>query len=181
MVFVMLAEGFEEIEALTVVDVLRRAQVSVRTVSIKSKEVTGSHGITVLADKLLSEADFSELKMLVLPGGMPGTKNLDASGELSEALDRAVSEGKLVAAICAAPTILGKRGYLKGRRATCYEGMEGELLGAEFVREPVAVDLPFITSRGPATAMKFACELVRQMKGDELASAVYGAMLPDEK
>lgn len=180
MVFVMLAEGFEEIEALTVVDVLRRAQISVETVSIKDKEVTGAHGITVSADRLLNEMDFSELQMLVLPGGMPGTKYLDASKELSEILERAVTEGKFVAAICAAPTVLGKRGYLKGKRATCYEGMEAELLDAEVLREPVVTDLPFITSRGPATAMRFAVELVRQLKGDETADAVYGAMLPVE-
>lgn len=157
MVYVFLGTGFEEIEALTVVDILRRGNVGTETVSImEEKTVIGSHGIPVVADKMLAQADFDSADMLVLPGGLAGTKNLEACEPLMEQVDTFLKNGKSVSAICAAPTILGHRGHLQGKKAICYPGMEGELTGAEVVYEPAVKDGNIITGRGMGCSAAFA-------------------------
>lgn len=174
MVYVHLAEGFEEIEALTAVDVLRRAGVDVMTVAMgESKAVTGAHDITVGADLLFAEADYSAADMIVLPGGMPGTTHLMESAALGREIQNYVQLGRWVAAICAAPMVLGGLGVLEGKRATIYPGMETHLAGAvTVVDQPVVVDGKIITSRGPGTAMEFALALVEAIKGKTTAEDI---------
>ncbi len=169
-VYVFLAEGFEEIEGLTVVDILRRAQVETRTVSIMGRaQVTGSHGIEVKADGVFEELDLTDGTLYVLPGGMPGTKYLGAHEGLAELLKRADREGKRIAAICAAPSVLGGLGLLQGRTAVCYPGFEDKLTGAEVTGNPVEVSGNVTTSRGMGTAIPFALSLVSQLKDPETA------------
>lgn len=166
MIYVHLAEGFEEIEALTVVDVLRRADLPVKTVSIeKGLEVVGRSGISVAADIMFSEADYKNCEMLVLPGGQPGTSNLMNNQDLLKLIKEFYHEGKYLAAICAAPMILGELGLLTGKKATIYPGMESHLKQGEYKDMPVVVDGTVITSQGPATAMAFSLELVGILKG----------------
>lgn len=180
-VYVHLAEGFEEIEALTVVDVLRRANVEVETVSVAGKiEVTGGHGIKVIADRLFEDTDYSQGSMLVIPGGMPGTKNLSMHIGLAEKLKEYSASGKWIAAICAAPSILGKLGLLKDREAVCYPGFEEELKGAKVCSLPVVKSGTIITSRGPGTAIKFALTLVEVLKGAETSEKLKNSMLAGE-
>ena len=140
-VALFLANGFEEIEALATVDILRRAQLTVETISISDKKsVTGAHNLSVIADKTFQEANFSDVGLLVLPGGMPGAKNLNEHEELKQLISQFNEEGKLIAAICAAPMVLGGLGLLKDRRATCYPGFETELTGAKATGESVVID-----------------------------------------
>ena len=183
MVYVFLAEGFEEIEALMPVDLLRRAGIAVETVSITgTKQVTGARKISVNADRLLGEVDFDAANVLVLPGGMPGTLNLAACEALMTKVDefaKSGNQGKKVAAICAAPAkILGLRGLVQGKKATCYPGLEGELNGAEVVYDKVVTDGNITTSRGLGTAIDFACELISILdskeKSDEIRKSVVG-------
>lgn len=174
---VFLAGGFEEIEALTVVDICRRAGITVEMVSAeRDRIVEGSHGISVCADVLFEEVDFGSLDMLVLPGGMPGTRNLEAHQGLMEQVDAFYKEGKYVAAICAAPTVLGHRGILKGRKACCYPGMEGELEGAEVTYDPVAISDHVITARGMGCAIPFGLAITSVFCGknraEELAKGI---------
>lgn len=174
---IFFAKGFEEIEALTVVDICRRAGLTVTMVSVEAeKRVEGAHGIRVNTDMLFEEADFDRLDMLVLPGGMPGTRNLEAHRGLMEKLDAFYTEGKYVAAICAAPTILGHRGMLKGRKACCYPGMEAELTEALVVYDPVAVSEHVITSRGMGCAIPFGLAITSVFcgrdKAEELAKGI---------
>ena len=167
---VFLADGFEEIEALTVVDICRRAGIVVDMVSVKEeKEVTGSHGISVKADMLFGEVNFEKPDMLVLPGGMPGTRKLEAHQGLMEQLDAFYAAGKYVAAICAAPTVMGHRGILKGRKACCYPGMEEKLTGAEVVYDSVAVSDHVITSRGMGCAIDFGLAITSALCGEDKA------------
>ena len=147
-VYVFLAEGFEEIEGLTVVDLLRRAGVETEMVSVMDgKQIKGSHGIKVTADSMFDDADFSDADILVLPGGMPGTLNLGNHTGLCEILKKHYEAGKMVAAICAAPSVFGELGFLKGRIATCYPGFESKLEGAIVCATKVAVDENVITSQ----------------------------------
>ena len=174
---VFFADGFEEIEALTVVDICRRAGISVEMVSVKEgKEVTGSHGICVNTDLLFEEVDFESLDMLVLPGGMPGTRNLEGHQGLMTQLDDFYASGKYVVAICAAPTVMGHRGMLKGRKACCYPGMEEELTGAEVVLDPVVISDHVITSRGMGCAIAFGLAITSVLcgegKAEELANGI---------
>lgn len=169
-VCVFLADGFEEIEGLTVVDILRRAGVDTQMVSITDdRMVTGSHQIPIQADVCLRDLDVSGTELLVLPGGMPGTKNLGACKELTELLVRFHEEGKKVAAICAAPSVLGDLGILNGKKAVCYPGFEERLTGANVVHEQVAADGNVTTSRGMGTAIPFALSLVSQLVSEEKA------------
>ncbi len=169
-VCVFLADGFEEIEGLTVVDILRRAGVDTQMVSISSDwMVTGSHKIPVQADVCMEEADFSGTELLVLPGGMPGTLNLGACDALTGLLVQFHKEGKKVAAICAAPGVLGDLGILKGKKAVCYPGFEERLHGANVAYDKVAVDGNVTTSRGMGTAIPFALALVEQLVSKEKA------------
>ena len=132
-VFIFLADGFEEMEAIVPIDIFRRADIEVTVISIsKKKLVRGAHNISVMADCLFTEADFSENDLLYLPGGMPGTKNLDAHEGLKKLLLKQASENKYIAAICAAPSILGKLGLMKGREAICFPGFESQLHGSFF-------------------------------------------------
>lgn len=164
-VLIFFAEGLEEIEGLTVVDMLRRADISIDIVSITgSLNVTGSHGITVKADKLFEDVSFKDVKMLVLPGGFPGTTNLKAHEKLGIKLKEFAAAGKYVAAICAAPTVLGALGILNGKQGTCYPGHEAELTGCMTRQEPVVVDGNIITSRGMGTAILFSAELISVLK-----------------
>lgn len=162
MILAFLANGFEEVEAITVIDVLRRAEKKVITVGIGDNIITGAHGITVVADTydMLVEFD-DELEMVFLPGGMPGTINLEKSAVVQKALEYCNENNKIIAAICAAPSILGHKGLLDGRKACCYPGFEQELEGAEVLYDAVVKDGNIITSRGAGTAMKLALELVK--------------------
>ncbi len=169
-VCVFFGTGFEEIEALTVVDLLRRASIDVSMVSITGeKRVESSHKVWVEMDMLLEEVDFSGVKMIVLPGGMPGTKNLEACKILMEQVDKFYEEGKYLSAICAAPSILGHRGMLKGRNACSYPDFESHLEGAQVTRNPVEISEHIITSRGMGTAIEFGLAIVAGMKGEGTA------------
>ena len=171
-VYLFLANGFEEIEALTPVDLLRRAGIEIQTVSITAdRMVTGSHGIAVEADLTLEEADFERAQVLVLPGGLPGTTNLGNCLVLTEELKRfAAEERRKVAAICAAPSVLGQLGLLKGKRAICFPGWEEKLEGAQIEEGAKAVvDGNVITSRGMGTAVEFSLALVKELKDRETA------------
>lgn len=170
---VFLADGFEEIEGLTVVDILRRAGVRVDTVSVTGdKTIHGSHQIDVQADFLFEEMDFGRTDMLVLPGGMPGTLNLMNHKGLQELLEAYYEKGRYIAAICAAPSIFGRLGFLKGRKACCYPSFEEKLEGARVVRDPVSVDGHIITSRGMGTAIPFALKLTALLLGEEKAEEI---------
>ena len=160
MIYLFLAEGFEEIEALTPVDILRRAGKQVTTVGIGGKTVTGSHDISVLSDVADTDLVLTDADMIILPGGMPGTLNLDASPVVQNAIDVALANGTYIAAICAAPTILGKRGLLNGKKATCYPGMESDLMGAILGEDTVVQDGKIITAAGMGAALPFALKLV---------------------
>ena len=162
MVYVLLANGFEELEAITPVDVLRRHNIDIRTVSITNEKlITGTHGIQVAADLFASEVPLDEVDMLVLPGGMPGVKNLDASPITQSFIDATLRNGGHLAAICAAPSIFGKHGMLTNIKATCFPGFESELLNAVVVDAEVVTDGVFTTARSYESASAFASELVK--------------------
>ncbi len=168
MIFVHLAEGFEEIEAVTVVDILRRAGLEACFVSVdETSTVKGAHGVDIKADYMFKDADYSACDMIVLPGGLPGAHNLRDHEGLRKEISKFHKEGKGLAAICAAPLVFGDLGILKGRKATIYPGMEEELKGAEYIPFPVVRDTNIITSQGPATAMRFALAIVEFFKGEE--------------
>lgn len=178
--FLFLAAGFEEVEALTAVDVMRRAGMNVQTVSITSAlQVRGAHGITVNADLLFDNTLFSNPEWLVLPGGMPGASNLYEFAPLQGLLKaQAQSESGRIAAICAAPAVvLGQLGLLKGEKATCYPGFEGDLKGAEIVDSPVVVSGKFVMGNGPANALPWALTIVKEALGSEIAENVANGML----
>ena len=168
--YVFLADGFEEIEGLTVVDILRRAGADTQTVSVMGrKEITGSHRITLQADPVFEETSFEDGTLFVLPGGMPGTKHLGAHEGLTSLLKKAAAEGKRVAAICAAPSVLGDLGLLEGKHAACYPGFEDRLKGAQVEFTPVVTDGNITTSRGMGIAIPFALSLAAQLTGAEKA------------
>jgi 4-methyl-5(b-hydroxyethyl)-thiazole monophosphate biosynthesis len=181
MVYLFLAEGFEEIEALTPVDLLRRAGVAVTTVGVTGKTVKGSHGIEVTADVDAAEAREmlarTDVEMVVLPGGMPGTKNLDASPLVDAFLAAAAERGAFIAAICAAPMVLGRRGLLRGKRAVCYPGFEKYLDGAEVLAEHAVRDGKIITGQAMGAALPFALALVSALKGEAAAGELGAAVL----
>lgn len=167
---ILLAEGFEEVEALTPVDLLRRAGVETLIVSADDKRiVTGSHAISIQSDLLLKEFNVSDIDLLILPGGMPGTKNLDANESVRNAVLACDKRECFLAAICAAPSVFGHLGILKGRKATCYPGFEDQLEGAEFVTDSVVTDGHIITSRGLGTAIPFGLKLAELLVNTETA------------
>lgn len=176
--FVFLATGFEEMEAIGTVDVLRRGGVDTRIVSISDDHiVTGAHGIDVIADSLLAETDFSAADALILPGGMPGSNNLNDCEPLKKQLIAQYKAGKIVAAICAAPLVLGGLGLLKGRRATCYPGFEPTLIGATVTGEATETEGNVITGRGPGLVFNFGLALLAAIKNDAVAEEVAGGLL----
>lgn len=177
-VAVFFAQGFEEIEALTVVDGCRRVGFETSMVSVEgTKTVTSSHGVEVVMDKMLSEMDFSDVDMLVLPGGMPGTKNLEKSETLMNLVDSFVKENRYVAAICAAPSILGHRNILSGKRACSYPGFEPDLLGAKVSNNPVEWDGKVITARGMGCAIDFTLAIVEALESKEAADKLAGSII----
>lgn len=178
MIFVYIAEGFEEVEALTPVDVLRRADLDVATVSVERDLcVKGAHGIELSCDMLLEESEKFQADMLVLPGGMPGALGLSNCQTLLERLANENEKGTWIAAICAAPMVLAKAGVLKGKNATIYPGMDKEIAGAIPCADKVCIDGNIITSQGPATAMQFAFSLLTAISGEEKAKAIKKGML----
>ncbi|MBE6620889.1 MAG: DJ-1/PfpI family protein [Ruminococcaceae bacterium] len=176
MVILFLADGFEEIEALTPLDLLRRAGVETVTVGLGGREIRGSHGITVLADTDTEHMPTGPIDMVILPGGMPGAANLDASVVVADTLSRAAQSNAYLAAICAAPMVLGHKGYLAGKRATCFPGFEEELLGATVVPDGVVRDGHIITARGMGVALDFGLTLVAALKGEEVAASLRAAV-----
>lgn len=178
MVYVFLANGFEEIEALTVVDLLRRADIQVKTVSLmEEKTVYGSRGIPVISDILFKDGDYERCAMLVLPGGMPGTTNLCNHKEFNKVLIEYNEMKKPIAAICAAPMVLAKAGIFAGHKATIYAGMENELEGAIATKGNVVVSENLITSKGPGTAMDFALKIISVLADEEKAKEVAEELL----
>ena len=175
-VIVPLAEGFEEIEAVTIVDVLRRAEIQVTTAHLKKNPVTGSHAITVTADKNIDDIKASDFDCIVLPGGMPGSSNLKEDERIIGLIREFSAAGKITAALCAAPQVLGHAGVLKGKRATCFPGFEGQMIEAEYLPEPVVRDGKVITGKGPGCAIPFALELVASLAGKEKAARLKESM-----
>ena len=179
-VYEFLATGFEPIEAIGPVDILRRGDIDTKTVSITGdKLVEASNGTTVKADLLIEEADCSDADLLLLPGGMPGATNLNACMPLRQMLAAHHAKGRRIGAICAAPIVLGSLGLLKGRRATCYPGFEGHLAGAEYTGEMCTVDGNIITGKGPGAKFEYAFTLLAALTGREKAREVAAAMLCD--
>ena len=165
-----MADGCEEIEGLTVVDLVRRAGIEIEMISVSGeKNVTGSHKIAFQTDVSKADADFASYDGIVLPGGMPGTTHLMEDETVNRVIKEFAQDGKLVAAICAAPSVLGNAGLLEGKTATCYPGVEGKLTGANFVTNSVAKDGNIITSRGLGTAIDFAAEIVAYLNGKIVA------------
>lgn len=177
-VALFLADGFEEIEALTPVDVLRRANIKVTTISIsKDKLVKGAHEITVMADELIDQTNFSTFDALILPGGMPGTKNLNKCDQLKDILLEFSQAGKLIGAICAAPMVIGELGLLNGKNAICYPGFEKHLKGAIIQNKPSIADGNYITANGVGSALQFALNLVRELCDEDTAKELARKML----
>ncbi|MBQ2437217.1 MAG: DJ-1/PfpI family protein [Clostridia bacterium] len=177
MLYLFLAEGFEEIEALGTLDVLRRAGVETKTVGVTGPVVTGSHGIPVTADLVIEDAvKGQDLDGVILPGGMPGTKNLEASDLVKDFLRYCRDNGLLTAAICAAPSVLGHLGYLNGKKATCFPGFETELTGAVYTADSVTEDGNVITGKGAGAAHLFGEAIAARYVGREAAHTVLANM-----
>ncbi len=176
--FVFLAEGFEETEAIAIIDVLRRGELNVEIISVTGKkEVTGAHGITVLSDKLFEEASFDKGEILILPGGMPGTSNLNRHEGLKKLIKSYNEAGKYLGAICAAPSVLGGLGILKGKEAVCYPGFEDKLEGATISNSQTVVSGKVITSVGVISAVDFGLHIVKILQGEEIAKRTAAALL----
>ena len=174
-VCVLLAEGFEEVEALTVSDIMRRAKVTCDLVSIKDKKVTSSHNVTIEADKIIDEN--MDYDLVVLPGGMPGASNLRDDDKVINLIKKQNKEGKLIGAICAAPIVLGRAGLTEGRKITSYPEYEDELPNCDYLEEAVVVDGNIITSRGPATAMAFSYKLLEVLGYSHEVDGIASGML----
>lgn len=171
--YLFLADGFEEMEAITPIDVLRRAEIEVVSVAISDRKVVvGAHGISILADALFVEQNFEDATVLVLPGGMPGTKHLAAHQGLKKLLEQHTLQGRMIAAICAAPSILGKMDLLKGEEAVCYPGFENQLLGATICDAKVVQSGAIITAKGAGVAVQFSLKIVASLKGEAVANQV---------
>lgn len=175
MVYLIMADGFEEIEALATVDVLRRGGVDIKTVGLNGKTQTGSHNIPVGMDITIDEINKNDMEMVILPGG-GGYVNLEASDKVQAILDYANEKELYIAAICAAPSILGNKGLLQGHKATCYPGYEKYLKGAEKVADRAVVSGRFITGNGPGSSIAFAYQILKLLKGKDIADKVVSAM-----
>lgn len=175
---IFLAEGFEESEALLPLDILRRGGVDAITVSVSSdKVVKSSHGVQIVADAVINEISAADVQMIILPGGLPGATNLDASEQLDRLIMDFASAGKPLAAICAAPMVYGKRGLLRGKKATCYPGFDKYLDGAEYTGTLVECVDNFILGKGPAAAAEFGFAILEKLAGSEKAAEVRKGML----
>ncbi len=172
MIYVFLAEGFEEMEAIAPIDLLRRAGCEVVTVAVGDPLVNGAHGIPVQADITADRVAYENVEAVILPGGMPGTLNLEASAAVQQMLDYAWKNDLVIGAICAAPSVLGHKGFLDGKRAVCYPGFENELRGATVTTEPVAVDGRIVTAKGAGVGTEFGLALVEMLVGTETAQAL---------
>ena len=177
MVYLMLADGFEEIEALTPLDILRRAQIEVKTVGVTGKTVTGAHSIPVVADILLDDIVLEDMSAVILPGGMPGTLNLKNEKAVENAVLYAAEKGLLIAAICAAPSILGNLGLLESKEAICFPGFEDELKGADISDKSVVLSGNIITAKGAGVAAEFGFEILKQLKDEDTAQRLKKAMM----
>lgn len=167
---VFLAEGFEEMEAIIPIDIWRRAEFDVETISISSeKTVTGAHNIPIIADAIFEDSNFQDIDMLFLPGGIPGSTNLDEHAALSQLLLSFNTSNKKIVAICAAPLVLGHKGLLKGKNATCFPGFEKELIGANYTSASIQIDNNIITGKGAGVAFELALEVVTLFKNQEFA------------
>ncbi|MBE6732849.1 MAG: DJ-1/PfpI family protein [Ruminococcaceae bacterium] len=171
MVYIFLADGFEEAEALVPLDILRRGGLEVKTVGVTGKSVTGSHGITVLADIEKTEVEKKNLEAVILPGGLPGATNLEKDEVVGHYIDYAAREGLVIGAICAAPVILGHKGLLNGKKAICFPGFEKELSGAEIIDLPAVCDGNIVTSWGAGGAFEFGFSLLSLITGDNEKTA----------
>lgn len=172
MIYVFLAEGFEEIEAVTTIDILRRANCDVKTVGISSKLVKGTNNIVIDTDTTIQEINKTDIDMIILPGGMPGTINLENSDIVKDCINYCVENEKYIAAICAAPSILGHMGILKGKKAVCYPGFEKDLKEAEIIKDNVCIDKNIITANGPGSSMNFALILVELILGKNISEKI---------
>jgi 4-methyl-5(b-hydroxyethyl)-thiazole monophosphate biosynthesis len=175
---ILIANGFEETEAVATIDILRRADVNVKVVGIGGKIIKGSHGISMVCDIIDDEFTFDEdLKMVILPGGMPGTLNLEHSDFVQQVITKAVDNDVWIGAICAAPSILGHRGMLKGKLATCCEGLENELIGAKVCNNAVCQDGKIITARSAGVVIEFALKLAEVIAGEQKSDSVKKSLL----
>lgn len=176
MLYMFFANGFEEVEAIAALDVIRRAEIEIKSVGVGDKIITGSHGISVICDAVSDEISAEGIDGVILPGGMPGTNNLYDCDKVHEAIDYCANNGKLLCAICAAPLILGRKGLLEGREAVCFPGFEDELKGAVISDKFVCTDGNVITAKGMGSAVNFGLAIVAYFKGqafaDELKSAL---------
>ena len=180
MIVILLADGFEEIEALTPLDVLRRANLDVKTVAVGSKIAIGSHGIPVVCDMTADEVNLDKVSTVIFPGGMPGSLNLDASDFTDKIIARVTENNGRIAAICAAPLILGRRGLLKNKNAICYPGFEKELIGAKISESSVVTDGNITTAKGMGVALAFSLELVSLICGNDKAKEISNAIMEDK-
>lgn len=177
MIYVFLANGFEEVEAFTAIDYLRRCEeLEVKTVGVNGKMVQSSHNIMTIADLTVFDIEKEKIEMIVLPGGMPGTLNLEKSVPVKETIKYCMENDLPIGAICAAPSILGHLGYLKGKKATCAVGFNDELIGAECTGKPVEIDGNIITSRGAGVANEFAFALVDRLLGSKKVNKLKGSV-----
>lgn len=179
MIYVFLAQGFEEVEAICPIDIMRRAGLSVATVGIGGLQITGSHGITVKADITEEQLNMSDAEMIFLPGGMPGTLNLAASTTVRNAIKYAVDTDKYITAICAAPSILGEMGLLEGKEAICYPGFEDKLLGASISKKRVVKDGKVITAAGMGVATDLGLCIVEALVDKKTAESLRTAVIYD--
>lgn len=180
MIYLFLANGFEEIEALTPLDVLKRAGEEVITVGVGSQKITGSHGVTVFCDTTVENIEKSNsLKAIILPGGMPGTLNLEADKTVSEFIDFASENNLFICAVCAAPSILGHKGLLKEKEAICFPGFEKDLYGAKISEKSVVRDGNIITAKGMGVSLKFGLEILAALQGKEKADSIKSTVQAD--
>ncbi len=176
MIYMFLADGFEEIEALATLDIIRRAELDIKTVGIGSDVIQGSHAIKVFADMQIKDISTDDMEMIILPGGIPGTLNLEAEPLLKTVVDYCARNDKFICAICAAPSILGHMNLLKGKNVTCYPGFDTQLNGANYTGENVSVDGKIITAKGAGVSIDFALKIVELFDSKEKANKLFCAM-----
>ena len=177
MIYMFLANGFEEIEALAVLDIIRRAELEIKTVGVNSLEITGAHGVTVKSDMEIKDISTDDMEMIILPGGMPGTLNLEHDAIVKTCISYCINHDKFICAICAAPSILGHMGLLSGKNAVCFEGFESELKGANVKDDRLCVDGKIITAKAAGVSFEFGLKIVEEFLSLEVAEKVKSSML----